>query len=232
MSEPTTPPAWEPLSMLERRVLGVMVEKAKTTPEAYPMSLNGLTTGANQKSNRDPIMNLSDDDVERTLAGLQKKGLVIRITGSRVDRWKHQMYAVWEVEKVQLAILAELLLRGPQTEGELRTRASRMEPIEDLNALRTQLQPLVHRKLVVFLGPEGRRGTLITHGFHDPAELTRLHAAAPADEGPAPRAAAFAVAAEPSPDFAELRREIAELKAAMKQFETNFSELRKRLGDA
>src|SRR5437870_1829374 len=137
-----TPATWPVLTMAERRVLGVMVEKAKTTPDVYPMSLNSMMTGSNQKSNRDPIMNLSEEDVEETLAGMQPKGYVTRIQGGRVERWRHNLYDSWKVNKVELAILAELLLRGPQTEGELRQRASRMEPIESLDELRSALKPL------------------------------------------------------------------------------------------
>src|SRR4051794_28017462 len=158
MSDAASP---SPLSLAERRVLGVLVEKAKTTPDAYPMSLNGLVTGANQKSNRDPILNLNDEAVEETIDRLQPKGLVTKIMGGRVTRYKHNVYEAWKVDKVELAILGELLLRGAQTEGELRTRASRMEPIENLDELRDMLRPLAERGLVVFLGPEGRRGTLI-----------------------------------------------------------------------
>src|SRR5207302_2206278 len=163
-------------------LLGVMVEKAKTTPDAYPMSVNALVTGANQKSNRDPILNLSEPDVEDALVRCQKKNLAIKITGGRVIRWRHSLYEAWHADKVELAVLAELLLRGPQTEGELRTRASRMEPIDDLDALRAVLKPLVERNLVLYLTPEDRRGAVVSHGFHDPRELERLkghHAAQP-----------------------------------------------------
>jgi uncharacterized protein YceH (UPF0502 family) len=149
--------------------------------------MNSLVTGCNQKSNRAPLMNLTDLEVEEALAGAQKKGLVMKITGGRVERWRHALYEAWRVEKVELAVLAELLLRGPQTEGELRARASRMEPIDDLDALRTVLKPLAERRLVVYLSCEGRRGTTVTHGFHEPEELERLRGAelASADE-PAP----------------------------------------------
>ena len=168
---------WPVLDMQERRILGVLVEKAKTTPDAYPMSVNGLVTGANQKSNRDPLLNLSEMDVEDILVRCQKKDLAIKITGGRVIRWRHSLYEAWHVDKVDLAVLAELLLRGPQTEGELRTRASRMEPIDDLDALRAVLQPLVKRNLIVYLTPEDRRGAVLTHGFHDPQELKHLRRA-------------------------------------------------------
>ncbi len=163
------------LSRDERRVLGVLVEKAKTTPDAYPLTLNALVTGSNQKSNRDPVLTLTDADAEVAMDGLKKKGLAQQIVGGgRVDRFRHVVYDALQVDKVQLAILAELLLRGPQTEGELRSRAGRMEPIADLEALRSQLRALAQRGLVVYLTPEGRRGTTVTHGLYPPEELDRL----------------------------------------------------------
>src|SRR5271168_1677490 len=101
MSSPSVPAdaALPVLSVDERRVLGVLVEKAKTTPDIYPLSLNALTTGSNQKSNRDPVLDLNDLDVEEALASCQKKGLVFKITGGRVDRWKHNLYEAWQLNK-------------------------------------------------------------------------------------------------------------------------------------
>src|SRR5262245_2756710 len=154
MESPATVPSPEPWPVLdvdERRVLGVLVEKAKTTPDAYPLSLNALVTGSNQKSNRDPVLNISDAQVESALTSLQKKGLVFRLQSSgRVERWRHVAYEAWKVDKVELAVLAELLLRGAQTEGELRGRASRMESIDDLDQLRAVLKRLAERRLVVY----------------------------------------------------------------------------------
>jgi uncharacterized protein YceH (UPF0502 family) len=121
-------------------------------------------------------MNLSDAMVEDVVASAQKKGLVTKIIGGRVEHWKHSLYDAWKVSKMELAVLGELLLRGPQTEGELRGRASRMEPIADVEALRGILKPLAERRLVVYLSPEGRRGTVLTHGFHAPEEFERLRA--------------------------------------------------------
>lgn len=166
---------WPALTIHERRVLGVLVEKAKTTPEAYPLSINALVAGCNQKSNRDPVLNLTDDEAETALVTAQQKGLTIKVTSSgRVVRWRQALYEAWKVDKHELAILAELLLRGPQTEGELRARTGRMEPFADLDALRSALRPLVDRRLVIYLTPEGRRGTVLTHGFHAPDEFDRL----------------------------------------------------------
>jgi uncharacterized protein YceH (UPF0502 family) len=174
MSAPTSGEPWPVLDVNERRVLGVLVEKAKTTPDAYPMSLNAVVTGSNQKSNRDPLLNLVEEEAEEALMRCARRGLTSRIQGGRVERWRHLLYEAWHVDKTEISVLAELLLRGPQTEGELRTRASRMEPIEDLDALRRCLRPLVERKLVVYLTPEDRRGAMLTHGFHSPQELERL----------------------------------------------------------
>jgi hypothetical protein len=222
-----SPSAWPVLSLHERRVLGVLVEKAKTTPDIYPLSLNALVTGCNQKSNRDPIPPLSNEDVEQALAGCQKHGLVVKITGGRVDHWRHTLYETWNVDKPELAVLAELLLRERQTEGELRARAARMEPFSDLEALRTVLKGLVERRLVVWLGEEGKRGSEVTHGFHEPADLGKLRSTAPA---PAPVSEARPRAS--SSELAELRSQLTalqqgvdELKAGLAQVQ---EELRKR----
>ena len=153
MSDAAAP--WPILNPLERRVMGVIVEKAKTTPDVYPMTLNSLVTGCNQKSNRDPVMNVDNVEVEETLDALQAKGLVIKVTGGRADRWRQALYEVWLVSKTELAVLAELLLRGPQTEGELRGRAARMEPIDDIEQLRAILKPLADESWSCISHPNG-----------------------------------------------------------------------------
>lgn len=189
MSETT--PATDPLpgpvmlSPLEQRVLGVLVEKQKTTADAYPMSVNGLVTASNQKSNRDPVMHVSDDEIEATLEGLNQRNLVVRVVSGRVDKWKHVLYEHWKVERVELAVLAELFLRGPQTEGELRGHVSRMDPVEELDELRAIVRRLADRQLVVYLTAEGRRGTVVTHGFQDVTVLERLRSGFNDDESPA-----------------------------------------------
>ncbi len=242
-SSSAMPPAndWPALSLHGRRILGVLIEKAKTTPDAYPMSMNGLITGANQKSNRDPILQMNDEQVEETLEDLQKLLYVIRITGSsRVERWRHNLYEAWRVEKVELAILGELLLRGPQTEGELRGRASRMEPIADLEMLRKLLGPLRDRKLIVYLTPEERRGTMLTHGFHGKEELAHLKAKigssfAAETESPSPRAAAAPVASavetrhRPDERLDQALVEIAGLKTTVAELRTTVAALEAKL---
>ncbi len=164
---------WQPIPAHERRVLGVLIEKQKTskTADAYPMTLNSIVVGCNQKSNRDPVYDLDDDAVEEALDALQKKGVVVKMTGSRADRWRHQLYELWRVTKVEMAVMAELLLRGPQSEGDLRGRASRMEEIADLDELRGLLKTLADRMLVVYVSGAGGRGAVVTHGFHTADEL-------------------------------------------------------------
>jgi uncharacterized protein YceH (UPF0502 family) len=222
----STTPTWPGLDANERRVLGVLIEKAKTTPDAYPMSVNALVTGSNQKSNREPAMSLSDLDVEDTLARLQKKGVVTRITGSRVERWRHDLYEAWKLDRVDLALIAELLLRGPQTEAELRSRVSRMETFADLDALRAALKPLVERNLVVYLTPQGRRGTAVTHGFHTSAELEQLRKRFQAgddvssDHPAAPASTALEQRLQTAEsEIARLTQEVAELRQKLTSLE-------------
>ncbi len=119
MSETAPEPTWPVLNALERRVLGVLVEKAKTTPDAYPLTMNSLVNGCNQKSNRDPVMDVDENDIEETLDELRKRGLTVIVTGTRVDRWRHQLYEVWTSDKVQLAVLTELLLQRPTNRGRI-----------------------------------------------------------------------------------------------------------------
>lgn len=171
---PSTGPLWQPLSAQDRRVVGVLIEKAKTTPDQYPLTLNALSNGCNQKSNRDPVMNLDVEDVEASIERLRPLGAVALVHGGgRVSKCRHYMYDWLGVDKVELAVMAELLLRGPQTEGELRGRAARMEPIADLAALRPVLDSLKSKGLVVPLTPEGR-GHVVTHALYPPEELARV----------------------------------------------------------
>jgi uncharacterized protein YceH (UPF0502 family) len=219
------------LTAHERRVLGVLAEKQKTTPDTYPMSLNALVTGCNQKSNRDPVLNLSDAQVEEALVSASRKGLAFRLTGSgRVDKWRHGLYESWGVGKGEMAVLVELLLRGPQTEGELRGRVSRMEPLDDLEALRAVLKPLAERGLAVYLTPEGRRGTMVTHGFHEADELQRLRAAQPA-EVPTPVASpAPALAAGLETRLTAMEAEVAALRGALGELAEQVRQIKTGLG--
>ncbi|MBX3411373.1 MAG: YceH family protein [Pirellulales bacterium] len=174
--EPQAKPRWQPISSIERRVAGVLVEKAKTTPEQYPLSLNALKVGCNQKNNRDPVLELEQEAVEAAVDKLRELGAAVVVQGGgRVSKYRHCLYEWFGVDKVELAVMTELLLRGPQTEGELRGRAARMEPIADLAALRPVLASLKTKGLVVPLTPEGR-GHVVTHALYPPREWERIQA--------------------------------------------------------
>ena len=228
------PQAWDPLTDEERRVLGVLVEKQKTskTADSYPLTLNALATGCNQKSNRDPVLDLTDDEVEETLSTLQRKGLVMRQTGGRVDRFKHLLYEKWTGDGPQLAVLAELLLRGPQTKGELRGRASRMAPIDTLDDLEGVLRPLAARRLVVHLTDPDRRGAVLTHGFHTADELTRARAqaGARADADDRPPAAPAGDRAGPVPRDSALEARLSAVEAEVAELRAVVADLRRQLG--
>lgn len=166
--------AWSLLSAQQRRVLGTLMEKSKTTPDTYPMTFSGLVTGCNQKTNRFPISNYSVELIERIVDELRKVGAVTLVHGSgRVEKVRHYAYQWLGISKVESAVMTELLLRGHQTLGELRTRASRLEPINDLGELQTLLEQLETRKLVVFLTPPGR-GQIVSHNLYEEWELEEL----------------------------------------------------------
>jgi uncharacterized protein YceH (UPF0502 family) len=224
-------PRWVPLSAIDRRVIGVLVEKAKTTPEAYPMSANAIVTGSNQKSNRAPMMQLELEQVEESLDRLRQLGAVGLIEGyGRVPKYRHYLYEWMGIDKVELAVMAELLLRGDQTVGELRARASRMEAIADIAALRPVLESLRAKGLTLSLTPEGR-GHVVTHALYRPQELERVKAqygpgrvqpAGLADEGedaPPPGATpvSASLATTTAPAGGGLQREVAELRAQVAQ---------------
>ena len=132
----------------ESRVLGVLIEKAMTTPDQYPLTLNAVVNGSSQKNNRDPVLTLDDNRAFEALEGLRAKKLVVRadMAGSRVNKYKHLAGETLAARTAEVAILAELLLRGPQTLGELRGRASRMHPFESLDAVKDMLAALMSRE--------------------------------------------------------------------------------------
>lgn len=228
--EATAERRWRPLTSIQRRVVGVLVEKAKTTPDAYPLTLNALTNGCNQKSNRHPHMELASEDVERALDELREMGAVGEVqAGGRVAKFRHYLYEWLGVDKVELAVMAELLLRGEQTVGELRGRASRMEPIEDLHALRPTLDALRAKELIVELTPAGR-GQVITHNLYTPERLNELKAQYASGQGAAehatPRATAAAATAVSAAAFAALQTEVADLRDALARLQDEVAQLR------
>lgn len=174
--DPRSPVRWCPLDATQRRVLGVLIEKAKTTPAAYPMTLNAIVTGSNQKNNRDPLTQLDETDVSEALHALEKLQVVNEIDWmGRSSKYKHHAYEWLGVNKVELAVMTELLLRGEQTLGDLRARAARMEPIADLTALKPIVDGLLERGLMVELTPAGR-GQIVSHRLYMASELAGLSA--------------------------------------------------------
>jgi uncharacterized protein YceH (UPF0502 family) len=175
-ANPESAPKWHPLDRTERRVLGVLIEKAKTTPDNYPLSLNALTNGCNQKSNRFPQMQLEEGDVQDTLERLRLMGAIALIQGDgRVEKYRHLAYDWLGVDKKEIAVMGELLLRGAQSIGELRARAARMEPIPGMTELRPIVESLRKKKLIILLTPPGR-GCVLTHALYQDQELAKVRA--------------------------------------------------------
>jgi uncharacterized protein YceH (UPF0502 family) len=143
------------LDPYEARLFGVLIEKALTTPEQYPLSINAAMSGANQKSNRDPVLSLDEEQVAMALERLVQKYLARKVfpANSRVEKYCHNGKDGLGLDTQELALLAELLMRGPQTAGELRGRATRMQPIESLERLAEILNPLIERGLVKRIPP-------------------------------------------------------------------------------
>ena len=136
------------LTPIEARVLGALIEKEITTPEYYPLSLNALTNACNQKSNRDPVLHVEESEVRKALNHLEYQSLVrsVSSTDSRVTKFEHRLQDAFNFYRPEVAIICELLLRGPQTPGELRTRASRMHAFEDLESIHSALSRLEKRE--------------------------------------------------------------------------------------
>ena len=178
------------LTKKQRRVLGTLIEKALTVPDSYPLTLNSLLSGCNQKSNRAPLANYDDADIEETVNQLRDLGLVaaVHTEGGRTERYRHYVRRRFTLSEPQIGILTELLLRGRQAMGELRTRASRMTPrgsLDSLEQLRTELQGLLDLKLIQADGPLERRGVEIDHNLYQPQENARVAWKEVADEPPA-----------------------------------------------
>jgi uncharacterized protein YceH (UPF0502 family) len=221
---------WQALTREQRRVAGVLAEKSKTTPDVYPMTVNSLTNGANQKSNRSPLMTLSSEHVESVLDQLRELHVVVEIHGDgRAIKYKHLLYDWLGVDKVEMAVMTELLLRGHQTLGELRQRASRMEPIEDLDRMKELVDGLVARDLMIELTPAGR-GQVVSHNLYGFDELKKIRATvqagvAESDDGDeVPAAATRSSAPAQSSDLenrvAELERIVGELTNRLDRIES------------
>lgn len=231
----------------EARVLGVLIEKALTTPDQYPLTLNATTNGCNQKSNRSPVTDYSEAEVVVAFQGLQMKHLCGGSVpaGSRVEKWHHNVAEHMKLSPDRQAVLAELLLRGPQAPGELRTRASRMARIPGLDELGKVLADLQERGLVRRLPPapgsRAERYAQLLHGGSP--EASGSHGAAP--EGatasataqqayPSPPSAtpsAGASPAEPRPAETGMGMRVAKLEEEVRTLRHQLQDLARKLGE-
>ena len=235
------------LSRKQRRVLGVLLEKAFTTPEQYPLTLKATTTACNQKNNRDPISNYDEEAVAQTLQELAQMGFVgvLHTESGRTERYRHYLRHRTKLSEPQLAIVTELLLRGKQQPGELRTRASRMVAIDTQEQLRTELQTLMEQGLVRANGPLERRGVEVDHNLyppgenHEPLGTIREEPAAPEDV-PRPHIAQRSAPSEPPADSGRvaaletqvsgLQDELAQLREQIAELADELAALRRQLG--
>lgn len=216
------------LNDVEIRVLGSLVEKELTTPDYYPLTLNALTLACNQKSNRSPVVAFDEPTVVRGLDRLRHLGLAMQASseGSRVPKYRHTLEEKLFLETPELAVLCELLIRGPQTVGELRTRGERMHPFADLQQVESVLGGLMEREtpLVVQLPRQpGQKECRFQHLLAGAPDLAALSTAAPPSE-----AATLQVRAENDrlerleTELAAVKEQLAELQAQFVRFKAQF----------
>ena len=214
------------LDQFEARVLGSLIEKEITTPDYYPLSLNALVNACNQKSNRDPAMNLDEDTVSDALRGLNRNELAgpADTTDSRVKKYEHRLQEVFNFTRSETAILCELLLRGPQTLGELRNRAERMHRFDDLSQVQSALQLLMKREppLAKLLPRQpGMKEARYAHLLSGDVELPEPHQleAVASPTGGASNGERISVLEN---EVLALKQEIVDLKAQLANFRKQF----------
>jgi uncharacterized protein YceH (UPF0502 family) len=227
-------PMPETLNEVERRVLGVLLEKQLAQPQYYPMTVNAVVAACNQKSNRDPVMDLDEDLVWATLEALRTRQIISRLLpggSSRVERFKHEIKELWGWEKPQRAIMAELLLRGPQTTGELRSRCQRMYPFEDAQMLGGALEVLTSTEpptVVQVPRAPGQSAVRYAHQLYYPEEWNALTQASAAGAASAPAPPSVAASAPPPAADTDLASELATLKAELAALAARVSELERK----
>ncbi|MGA2412806.1 MAG: YceH family protein [Candidatus Sulfotelmatobacter sp.] len=209
-----------PLTETEVRVLGALIEKDITTPDYYPLSLNALVNACNQKNNREPVMNLDEDSVSHSLASLQEKRLAGPASGadSRVTKYEHRLQEVFNFDRREIAIVCVLLLRGPQTPGELRGRTDRMYRFEVLDDVLSTLDRLAQREpplTAVLPRQPGTKESRYMHLF--------------SGDAPQVEATALRVPSHPSADrISQLESEVAELRRELAEIQAQFAAFRKQ----
>jgi uncharacterized protein YceH (UPF0502 family) len=202
------------LSLLESRVLGVLIEKERTVPDSYPLTLNALVSGCNQKTSRDPIISATESEVQAALDSLKSMSLVIESSGGRVARYSHNFERVLQVPRQASALLAVLMLRGPQTAGELRINCERLHSFADISAVEGFLHELAERPAAALVRElqrqPGARENRWVHLLSGATEVQEpLTAAAP----PAGIDVSTSELATMKANVARLQSELSELKA-------------------
>ncbi|AUG03127.1 DUF480 domain-containing protein [Pseudomonas sp. 09C 129] len=202
------------LSSTELRILGSLIEKQATSPETYPLTLNALVIACNQKTSREPVMNLTQGQVGQSLRALENRGFARLVMGSRADRWEHRLDKALELVPAQVALAGLLFLRGPQTVNELLTRSGRMHDFEDSEQVVHQLERLIARGLALLIPRQaGQREDRYMHALGDPADIEAILAAR---QNPVERGSASGVSAE---RIEELEARIAALEERLAKLE-------------
>jgi uncharacterized protein YceH (UPF0502 family) len=215
------------LNEIEARVLGCLIEKHLATPEYYPLTLNSLTAACNQKSNRNPVMTLQDTDVARAIDSLRTHhlGCEAHIAGSRVPKYEHRIAEKWELLKKEISLLGALLLRGPQTVGELRTRTARVYSFQDLQEVEESLRNLAgHAKGPFVLEMPrlpGHKENRFTHLFCGEPDLQDFEVNLP------PEAATLRVRAE-NERISALEEEVETLRNRISDLQTRFEDFKRQ----
>lgn len=209
------------LSPAEGRVLGVLVEKQRSVPDTYPLTLNALVAGCNQKTSREPVMSLSEREVQEALDSLKRRSLVIETSGGRVMRYAHNMERALGLPAQSVALLAVLLLRGPQTAGELRINSDRLHRFADISAVEGFLHELAARPQGILVAELPR-----TAGTRETRWMQLL-------SGPAPRSAATgtpmqAEASTLAAEVATLKDEVAALRSELAQLRAQLAAIESR----
>lgn len=202
----------------ETRVLGVLIEKELSTPDYYPLTLNSLTTGCNQKSNRDPVVDFSQSEAMTALDDLMRRRVAGHVSGagSRAEKYRHALAEAWGLSKADLSVLAELLLRGPQTVGELRARSSRMYDIGSIEQVEKILESLAGRE-------EPLVSQLPRQAGQKEARFAHLLQGEPViPEAPAARSVPSGKIESLEEEVAELRERLDDLEAAFNSFRAQF----------
>jgi uncharacterized protein len=212
------------INEIEARVLGSLVEKQLTTPEYYPLTLNALTAACNQKSNRDPVMSLGETEIMTAIDSLREKNLVYLFHGStsRTVKYKHMLPSVYELDPAATAILTLLLLRGPQTAGELRGRAERLYEFASIGEAQGSLDELAARPepLVVRLERQpGQKESRYAHLLSGPISAEQ---AAEISKPSAPRTTGNERLEALEAEIAEMRADLAELRSVFNEFRQQF----------